>query len=50
MAFFKQIISLRKLSLLAIAIVTLFSSASAYDTKGKFGMGIKVWGTPIMIA
>lgn len=27
----------------------LFSSVSAYDTKGKFGMGIKIWGTPVLL-
>lgn len=27
---------------------TIASNATAFDTRGKFGMGIRLWGTPII--
>ncbi|HEX3020398.1 MAG TPA: hypothetical protein VHP36_08840 [Chitinispirillaceae bacterium] len=40
---------IRKVLLSVITLIAVFSSVSAYDTKGKFGMGIRIWGTPILL-
>jgi hypothetical protein len=42
-------VSFKKLIFSATTLFMLFSSVSAYDTKGKFGMGIKIWGTPVIL-
>jgi opacity protein-like surface antigen len=31
-----------------VFLSAVFYSAEAYDTDGKFGMGIKIWGTPVI--
>ncbi len=41
--------SFRKIIISVAALAMLVSSVSAYDTKGKFGMGIKIWGTPVLL-
>lgn len=34
---------------ISLLLLHLFTcTAFAYDTKGKFGMGIKIWGTPVI--
>ncbi len=37
---------MKKLALLSIVVSSL--SLSAYDTAGKFGMGVRFWGSPII--
>ncbi len=32
----------------AVLLCAIISNASAFDTSGKFGMGIRFWGTPII--
>jgi hypothetical protein len=36
--------------IMVLSAIALFVSQSmAYDTQGKFGMGIKIWGTPVIL-
>jgi hypothetical protein len=32
-----------------IVVFSIVSTAFAYDTQGKFGMGIRMWGTPVIL-
>lgn len=40
---------LRKFLFIVFSVTAVFSSVSAYDTQGKFGMGVRVWGTPLLL-
>ena len=40
---------LRRTSLFAVAVLLINASVHAYDTQGKFGMGINLMGTPVLL-
>jgi hypothetical protein len=33
----------------SIVVFSIVSTTFAYDTQGKFGMGIRMWGTPVIL-
>lgn len=41
--------NLKTITLISVFCGILLSSATAYDTKGKFGMGINMQGTPLIL-
>ena len=39
---------MKRIALFTALFLLLVNTSFSYDTKGKFGMGIRMWGTPVL--
>ncbi len=40
---------MKRIVLFTSIVLLLITTSFSYDTKGKFGMGIRMWGTPLLL-